>query len=175
MREKSPIKQGLRRPTLGSTYPGSSASSSSERAALILISSSSASATSSRFRVLDFECGSYNIVGGGKVGEEPDIMWHPRRATRPPPPSNSLVYSWAATSPHSPAGPHLFGFVNTTELPSYLHRDRGRAWKWILGLGKEKTISKEARVDDPDPCTRKAQGDLPATFSGPRLTPDTLR
>lgn len=92
-----------------------------------------------------------------------------------PPPSNSLVYSWAATSPHSPAGPHLFGFVNATELPSYLHRDRGRAWKWILGLGKKKTISKEAKVDDPDPRTRKAQGDLPATYSDPRLTPDTLR
>lgn len=84
MREKSPIKQGLRRPTLGSTYPGSSASSSSERAALILISSSSASATSSRFRVLDFECGSYNNVGGRKVEEEPDIMWGPSRTTGPP-------------------------------------------------------------------------------------------
>lgn len=61
-------KAGLEGPGSGATHPGSSASSSSERAALTLISSSSASATSSRLRVLDLECGSYNIVGGEDMG-----------------------------------------------------------------------------------------------------------
>lgn len=70
-------------------------------------------------------------------------------------------YALPGCNPSSlPAGPHLFGFVNATELASHFLRDGSRAWKWILGLGKEEAISRQVRVD-PNHRTCKVQGNLP--------------
>lgn len=171
MRTRSPIKQGLGRSTLGSTYPGSSARSSSERAALILISSSSASATSSRLRVFDFECGSYTSVGRRVMKKEPGVMWGARRVTQFLFIQLTHMLSQAAIPPHSQL---VLTFLDLSMRRNLRATSSGMgagpgngSWAW----GRRKQLADRLGLT-PTIAPAKYKATCPTTLSGPRLTPD---
>lgn len=159
-KKRSPRKTGEGKPRPGSTHPGSSASSSSARAALRLASSSCASAFSSLLRVLVFECGSYGM--DDRVGRTEEHTWGSQGSHRRS--CQHRIQTLGLQSLSQPAGPHLFGLVNSTELPGHLQGGGDGSWERVLSLAR--TGRQEAGSDGPG-SSRSQGATCTATLSTP--------